>query len=1066
MIRSLPDRVPAAVVAHLLICLIFLVNVTLVRPAAADIFYWDDDGNSSPNLGGAGVWDAGTQLGALNWRLDGPTGTLIRWNNSGEHDAYLTGIGNSVTLDAVTTIRVNDLFVNPDSSGTFFIAGAANSVLVLGGTTTSDINVVGSSTLSITSGLRGLRGFTKSGSGTLILDSLATSAPNFLYGQITINDGTLQAGGSNAGSGAQVLRSNAVHLASTTSLLTTSATSNDLRSGQLSGIGTVQPNSNGAITLFASANAAFSGVLSTSGGLTLRGTGAVQTVSGNATALSGTVAVHATTVLQLSGTVDNDGVLGATSLAVRGGTLRLNNTAGNTGVGAGRIPDAAGISFLGGTLELLGHTTGTTETLGALTLNSGSATIRVEHNGGVDGTVLGFTGGGNLRSTLAMTVNFVGVGGTLGTAGGNPRIVFSSGVNSQTINGLLTTTSSGTTTTYGWARVNDTSWAGYGPNGIVAMPETSRDSATLKDAAAWEITTFVPSLTTTSLTAQLGFATNPLVLKISPTAAGQSLSLAGNSIRATALMLVGPHNFSITGTSAGGLNNAGNARYVYVIEPSTVLSYSAGLPSDGALTKAGAGTLFLSASSTQVPANSSVHLLQGVLRSTLPALGSTAGVAGTTLNFRGGVLELDGGGSSVLYRPAISVTAGTGGSIVTFTLAASDRGEGGFSAVNGSATVTLVTARGGTTTAALRWGLGDFLADGYALVFGSVNADGRLTFTNSLAFDNGVGPYVQREFRVIDNPNSAGDVVELTGIISGSATSDLLKTGGGVLELTRDNTYTGGTIVAAGTLALRADASIHSSGVISVAAGATFDVRAGAEVLSGGDVVTSGTVRADGVVNAPVTVENGGLLQGAGTVGAVNLRSGGIVSPGNSVGTLTTTAASTNQWYGGATVYFEFKNADTDPVTAGTQGTAGTDWDYLDLVDGSLTISATSADRITIRIDSWLPNNTGHGQADSFDPSGSYRWLFVRATGGITFTSGTDVFAFETTTPGFGVFGTGNPYTMVPGGNFRIAAIGNELYIEYDAVPEPSSLALTSLAGAAALSRGNRLRRRIKRRET
>ncbi|MBL9081119.1 MAG: PEP-CTERM sorting domain-containing protein, partial [Planctomycetales bacterium] len=240
----------------------------------------------------------------------------------------------------------------------------------------------------------------------------------------------------------------------------------------------------------------------------------------------------------------------------------------------------------------------------------------------------------------------------------------------------------------------------------------------------------------------------------------------------------------------------------------------------------------------------------------------------------------------------------------------------------------------------------------------------------------------------------------------------------------------------------------------------------GAEVLSGGDVVTSGTVRADGVVNAPVTVENGGLLQGAGTVGAVNLRSGGIVSPGNSVGTLTTTAASTNQWYGGATVYFEFKNADTDPLTAGTQGTAGTDWDYLDLVDGSLTINATSADRITIRIDSWLPNNTGHGQADSFDPSGSYRWLFVRATGGITFTSGTDVFELETTTPGFGVFGTGNPYTMVPGGNFRIAAIGNELYIEYDAVPEPSSLALTSLAGAAALSRGNRLRRWVKRRET
>lgn len=91
---------------------------------------------------------------------------------------------------------------------------------------------------------------------------------------------------------------------------------------------------------------------------------------------------------------------------------------------------------------------------------------------------------------------------------------------------------------------------------------------------------------------------------------------------------------------------------------------------------------------------------------------------------------------------------------------------------------------------------------------------------------------------------STGGAVEVAQAITG--TGDLEKRGAGVLTLGADNTYTGETRIAAGTL------------------------------------VVNGSIAAGGLT----TVGDGARLGGTGTTGAVRVASGGTLGAGNSIGTL------------------------------------------------------------------------------------------------------------------------------------------------------------------------------------
>ncbi len=146
------------------------------------------------------------------------------------------------------------------------------------------------------------------------------------------------------------------------------------------------------------------------------------------------------------------------------------------------------------------------------------------------------------------------------------------------------------------------------------------------------------------------------------------------------------------------------------------------------------------------------------------------------------------------------------------------------------------------------------------------------------------------------------------GSISGSGT--LLKEGGGTVILSGTNTYTGGTIINAGTLRGTTDnlqgfitnrGNVEFSqagngtftGVISgtgpvVKSGPGNVTFPGTNTYSGSTIVSGGTLSVNGsLTNSAVQVLNGGTLGGTGSLRNTTIQSGGALAPGNSIGTLT-----------------------------------------------------------------------------------------------------------------------------------------------------------------------------------
>ena len=844
--------------------------------AQAATYYWDSDAAATAATGGTGNWDTASSL----WRAGSSTGTLTTWPAvGGDNDAILGGTAGTLTL--ITGISVNDITVAPTSGTAYTITGATQT-LTLNGTAQSVLDVASGSTLTITSGLVGLNGFTKSSAGTLILDSAAGT--DTLFGSIAVNGGTLQAGTATNNGASQVLRSNAVTLAGGTSL-TTVGTTIDLRVGSLSGSGSVTPATGGAINEFALVDATFSGTITASGGLNLRGANTTQTFTGNVSALAGTVGISGvslgsgstSTGLTLSGSSALTGA--TTNFALRGGTLTLDNTGGNTGAGAAtdRMLDSGAITTNGGTLSLLGNgTNGSSESAGGLTLNAGAATIGVTHNGGSGGTVL--TLASFVRTSgVGATINFTGSGGTLGTAGANPRIIFTAapGLTNSVI------ANSAASTKVGFATVNGTDFAGYDNTLGVVPVSTTAISGTLTTATTQN--SLLNASGTISSASNVGYNT----LKIlAGSGATLSLSNTGN-LTSKAILLAGTDDFTIqnTGGATSGLGG-GDDRFLFVSNAATTLNVGVTLTgSQQNVVKSGDGFLTLTGTTNQLgfTATQKVVVAGGVLRGTLTNLGggTSAGGAFTTIQMRGGTLELSGGGT---FTRAIDLAGTLAGGGITFDEGAAERGNGGFSAVNGNAVVTLVTSVAGATAASLVWNDNAFLSNGYVLIMGSTKADGRVDLTNNIGLDDGTATnnYFGREIRVTDNTSSSTDVARLSGIISGSANADLVKTGGGMLELTGANTYSGSTLIRQGTLAAGGGGAIPNSSavVLANALGAAFQLNASE---------TIGTLAGGGATGGNVNIQGNTLTMGdqrdstfagviSGTGGAVVKQGAGVIA--------------------------------------------------------------------------------------------------------------------------------------------------------------------------------------------
>jgi autotransporter-associated beta strand protein len=245
---------------------------------------------------------------------------------------------------------------------------------------------------------------------------------------------------------------------------------------------------------------------------------------------------------------------------------------------------------------------------------------------------------------------------------------------------------------------------------------------------------------------------------------------------------------------------------------------------------------------------------------------------------------------------------------------------------------------------------------------------------------------------------TSGQTLTVSGQISGS--SGLTKTGIGRLNLSTNNSYTGPTTVSAGILAING-----STG------------------------------------NGAVTVSSGATLEGSGTVGgATTIHSGAVHSPGNSPGLQTFGSGLT--YSTGSTFVWE--------LTANTSTGRGTSFDGVNVTGGTLTINSGVTNNLVF-------NASGSSVSwnNSFWDS-NQTWLVFSNANPPSLASES---AFQTLT--LSADAGGLILTAVrQNASFSWRMSGSELYLDYAAVPEPSTYALLTLSAIALGAYQWRRRRR------
>lgn len=445
-------------------------------------------------------------------------------------------------------------------------------------------------------------------------------------------------------------------------------------------------------------------------------------------------------------------------------------------------------------------------------------------------------------------------------------------------------------------------------------------------------------------------------------------------------------------------------------------TYSGNLSGSGLFTKLGSGTLTLSGNNTN---SGGVAVNAGVL-----ALGSANALGSTgTISFNGGTLQYSASNTTD-YSGRFSTAANqqflidTNGRSVTLgsTLAS----ENGQLVKLGTGTLTLSGSNS--------YGGGTFVTAG------------RVVATTSQAFPGDVTNNAEVEFRV----DGAG--IGYGYGMSGSGS--LIKTGTGELSLGGVNSYTGGTVVTVGRLigdpaALQGAIVNHATVVLGSGSTGTFTGAVsgtGAVEVVGGNVTFSGASTYTGPTmvngfarlavngslgNTALTVFAGGTLGGTGTLGG-NVLIQGLHAPGNSPGSQTFNANLT--YDAGAVVNWE--------LIANTTGSAGTNYDQIIMPTGNLAFSGTTTLALAF-------NSAGSSVnwADAFW-NVNRSWMVYDLSGGTTTGLGNLVFG------GSLLDSVGNTLSPTARGYFETSLVGQDVMLNFVAVPEPSTWAM-ALAGLA-----------------
>ena len=400
------------------------------------------------------------------------------------------------------------------------------------------------------------------------------------------------------------------------------------------------------------------------------------------------------------------------------------------------------------------------------------------------------------------------------------------------------------------------------------------------------------------------------------------------------------------------------------------------------LTFAGTGNTLISGNINNAPASPTAGNIVKSGSGTL-TLSNTASTYTGVTTINAGVMEV-----------AVLANGGTASSIGQSTNAASNLVFAAPTATlryNGSSNAT--TNRGFTLSS----GVG-----GGATIESS--GSGTLTIDNTVAL--AYGTTGQTRLLTLGGTNTGANTFSKVIADNGAGATSLTKAGAGQWVLGGTNTYTGATNANNGTLQLSGSGAINTSSGITVAGGAKLAQNSSVALIS------------------PLTLSGAGLgsramLSGTGTINqALTLDNlGDTLSPGNSPGLMP--YAMTQSW---ASFSYDWETNDFTGVTAGTH------FDQIDIT-GGLTLSGGPGSYQLNLLSLTALNALGN--VPNFSET-SRTWDILTTSTGIT---GFNAANWTIDTAGF----SSSPAAA---GTWSLTTVGNNLVLNYVAVPEPSSLAM------------------------
>ena len=597
----------------------------------------------------------------------------------------LTG-ATTVATDTGTTLNLTggitgaNYGLTLNGAGTLTIGSGTTTGVVALGTGGVTINSTGTTTFAGTAA-NTYTGTTTVNSGTLVLGkSAGVTAVN---GNLIIGDGVGAAGSTvvqvATGGGAQISANSAVTINSD-GTLNLNGQSNTV--AQLNATSSAAQVTLGAGTITvggnANLNSSYAGTISGTGGLTKAGSGALA-LTNSGSSYSGPTAINAGII-----NVSTGGALGTSAVTVTSGaSLQVTNLASN-------LANTVNLNGNGvGGAGAVESTAGTNTLTGNFTLQS-NARIQAD-----TGSTLNLTTG-----TLALGANTLDVSG-----GGNTTITrVISGTGGVTMDGTGTLALSGTNTFTGATAVN----SGTLEIRNNAALGTTAGTTTVANGATLALNNATPIAEVTTTLNGAGVGNN-----------GALRNIAGNNTWSGAVALA---SNSTIGADTG-----------------TTFTVSGVISGAGALTKAGAGTLIVSAANTYTGAtNINGGTLQLGVANTLPSTTAVTIASGATLNLNGyaeTVSSLAGASGSSLSLGAGTLTTGD---TTSTTFAGVASGTGNITKV-GTGTLTLSGANtySGTTTVSagiLKLGANNALASNSALTLfgGTLATNGFSDVVNSL----------------------------------------------------------------------------------------------------------------------------------------------------------------------------------------------------------------------------------------------------------------------------------------------------------------------------------------------